>query len=101
MYPTPSLVHLLPMLPPPSTNGDTRTPAVGDKIRYRPSLVGGSAAGENRLDIFEYLEGRQKGENREEEQRKFSSEIYIKFKTYKPGTARALGRRDSHLTSKD
>lgn len=39
------------MLMAPSCRGDTRIPAVEERIRYRPSSVAGSGAGLNMSDI--------------------------------------------------
>ena len=48
----PMLDHLSPTLMAPSCKGETRTPAFGDKIRYRPSLVGGGGGGVHRGMVF-------------------------------------------------
>jgi hypothetical protein len=44
-----------PMLIAPKHNGETRTPAVVERMRYRPSSVGGSGQGAKRLDIVDGL----------------------------------------------
>jgi len=49
MDPMPNWAHLSPMLIPPRASGDTWIPALVDRRRYRPSLVGGGGGGAKRL----------------------------------------------------